>query len=454
MMQWLKQIDWFGIRLTQQAEEQSDPLDFAQDADRYMIAQKPLRAMMLLRITLVAVLVFIGWAALTQVEEITRGDGRVVPSLQLQVLQSLDGGIVSSIMVHEGDVVQADQPLIQIDSTRFESSVKESRAQYISLVAKAERLKALSEGRAFREPAEAKPEDVAVIEQERRSYDSSMNELQAQVSIARQQLEQRQQELTEARAKKEQATQGYDLAAKELAVTKPLITSGAVSEVDLLRLERDVARFSGEREIANAQISRSQASIGEAKRKIEEVELNFRNEYRKELTDTMGKLNSLSAGSVGLSDKVKHSTIRAPLKGLIKRLLVNTVGGVVQPGKDLIEIVPAEDTLQLEAKVLPRDIGFLHPGQSAIVKFTAYDFSIYGGLEARVESIGADSITDEKGNTFFIVRVRTLKPKLGENLPIIPGMMAEVDIMTGKKSILTYLLKPILRSKQIALTER
>jgi adhesin transport system membrane fusion protein len=187
---------------------------------------------------------------------------------------------------------------------------------------------------------------------------------------------------------------------------------------------------------------------------VEEVELNFRNDARKDLAETLGKLNAISENAVGLADRVKHSAIRSPVKGTVKRLLVNTVGGVVQPGKDLVEVVPLEDALLLETKVLPKDIAFLRPKQRAVVKFTAYDFSIYGGLDATLEQIGADSLTDEKGNTYFVVRVRTGKSSLGENLPVIPGMVAEVDIVTGQKSILAYLLKPVLRAKQAALTER
>ena len=168
----------------------------------------------------------------------------------------------------------------------------------------------------------------------------------------------------------------------------------------------------------------------------------------------MAKINSLAEGSVGLSDKVTRSVLRAPVKGTVKRLLINTVGGVVQPGKDVVEVVPLEDNLLLEARVQPRDIAFLRPGQKAIVKFTAYDFSIYGGLEGKLEHIGADSVIDEKGNAFYTVRVRTNQPSLGANLPVIPGMVAEVDIVTGEKSVLTYLLKPVLRAKARAFSER
>ncbi|MBI4995390.1 MAG: HlyD family type I secretion periplasmic adaptor subunit [Rhodocyclales bacterium] len=428
--------------------------DFIADADYYMIYQEPLRARLLVRTIGIVVAVSVILASVIQIDEITRGEGKVIPSRQLQVLQSLDGGIVSEIAVQEGQVVEADQLLLQIDSTRFESSAREGQAQYSSLAAKAARLRALAEGKRFEPPAETLKAEPEIVEEERRLYEARASELEAQLSISRQQLTQRQEELSEVRAKRDQASQAYDLSARELSVTRPLLASGAVSEVELLRLERDVARFRGERDMATAQIARVQSAVAEAGKKIQEVELNFRNEARKELAETLGKLNALTETNVGLADKVKHSGIRSPVRGTVKRLLVNTVGGVVQPGKDIVEIVPLEDALLLEAKVLPRDIAFLRPGQKSIVKFTAYDFSIYGGLEGRLEQIGADSLTDEKGNTYYIVRVRTDRPSLGLNLPIIPGMVAEVDIVTGQKSILSYLLKPVLRAKQAALTER
>lgn len=435
--------------------EEIEAVDFATDADLAMLRQEPLRARVLLRTIGIVVVLFLLWAAVAQLDEVTRGEGKVIPSKQLQVLQSIDGGLVSEILVKEGDVVNPNQLLIKIDETRFVSSVKENQAQYLGLVAKAARLRAISEGKPFVPPPDVLKADPSIVQQERQFFEARNDELNAAISIARQQLAQRHQELNEAQAKKSQAAQGYDLTSKELSVTRPLISSGAVSEVELLRLERDVSRYRGEREMASAQISRIQAAINEAQRKIEEVELTFRNEASKELSETMAKLNSLAEGSVALSDRVKQSSIRSPVKGTVKRLLVNTVGGVVQPGKDMIEIVPLEDALLLEAKVQPRDIAFLRPGQPVMVKFTAYDFSIYGGLDGTLEHIGADSVMDEKGNAFYTVRVRTSKPGFGDaNLPIIPGMVAEVDILTGKKSVLAYLIKPVLRAKSVALTER
>lgn len=432
-----------------------EAVDFATDADVAMLRQEPLRARVLLRLIGLVFVLFFVWAALAKLDEVTRGEGKVIPSRQIQVLQSLDGGIVEEILVREGEVVQADQLLIKIDETRFVSSVKENRVQYLGLVAKAARLKAISEGKVYEPPEEVVKEAPEIVEQEFQLYEAKKAEMTASISIAQQQLSQRRQELNEAQARRAQASQGYELTSKELSVTRPLINSGAVSEVELLRLERDVSRYRGERDMASAQITRIQSAINEAQRKIEEVELSIRNDAGKELSETMAKLNSLAEGSVALSDRVKQSSIRSPVKGTVKRLLVNTVGGVVQPGKDMIEIVPLEDALLLEAKVLPRDIAFLRPGQPALVKFTAYDFSIYGGLDGTLEHIGADTVMDDKGNAFYIVRVRTSKPGFGDaNLPIIPGMVAEVDILTGKKSVLAYLLKPVLRAKQVALSER
>lgn len=436
-------------------EEEVGLVDFSRDGEAAILQQEPLRARILIRLIAWAIGIFLVWAALAQVDEVTRGSGKVIPSRQVQIIQSVDGGIVSEILVKEGDLVQQDQLLMQIDQTRFVSSVRESRAQYLSLQARAARLRALADGVPFVPPEDVLKEDPETVRQEEQLYEARRSELEAGIAIARQQLAQRQQELAEVRAKRDQAAQGYELTSKELAVTRPLIQSGAVSEVELLRLERDVVRYRGERDMAGAQIARIQASISEAQRKIEERELTFRNEAGKELSETMGKLNALSETEVGLSDRVKHSAIRSPVKGAVKRLLVNTVGGVVQPGKEVVEIVPVEDALLLEARVQPKDIAFLRPGQHALVRFTAYDFAVYGGLEGTLEHIGADTVTDDEGNAFYVVRVRTTRPDFGNaNLAIMPGMVADVDIMTGKKSVLSYLLKPILRAKTYAMSER
>jgi adhesin transport system membrane fusion protein len=448
----LRLIDDLPERIFPAGKERKQ--DFSIDTDLAIIQQEPLRARSVLLMVAVAIIIAVVWAAYSNIDEVTRGEGKVIPSRQLQVLQSLDGGVVSEILVREGDIVEEEQILLRIDQTRFVSSVRESRAQALSLQAKAARLRALTDDVPLVMPPEVIKEDPKTADEESRLYESRRIELRTTISIARQQLSQRQQELAEARARYTQAASAYQLSSRELAVTKPLIASGAVSEVELLRLERDTSRFRGERDMASAQISRIQSAINEANHKIEEVSLAFRNEAGKELAETMTRLNSLSESSVGLADKVERTVLRSPVKGTVKRLLVNTVGGVVQPGRDIVEIVPLEDALLLEARVQPRDIAFLRPGQKVMVKFTAYDFAIYGGLEGTLEHIGADTVIDEKGNAFYTVRVRTNRPQIGNDMPIIPGMVAEVDILTGEKSILTYLLKPVLRAKARAFTER
>ncbi len=435
-------------------EDQMLARDFAADADAAMIAQDPLRARKAIKSVGIALAVFLLWATFANVDEVTKGDGKVIPSRQLQVVQSLDGGIVSEILAKEGDTVREGQIIIKVDPTRFVSSFKESRATYLALLAKGARLRAIADGTQFLIPPEVLTEDPELAEQERLAFTQRKAELDEKIGIAREQLSQRTNELGEARARYESASQGYELTSRELNLTKPLIQSGAVSDVELLRLQRDVSRYAGERGQAASQISRLQAAINEAQKKIQDVELEFKNQARNELADIQAKINSLGEGSVALSDKVKQADIKSPVNGTIKRIMFNTVGGVIQPGKDIVEVVPLEDALLFEARVLPKDIAFLRPGQKANVKLTAYDFTIYGGLEGTLEHISADSVLDEKGNAFYVVRVRTKRANLGANLPIIPGMTAEVDILTGQKTILGYLLKPVLRAKQYALTER
>lgn len=457
---WAKFYAWCSLHMDKvfsqlERTHQEKDLDFDSNADWAIKEQTPHGARTFVWLSGGAVLVLLLWAYFAELDEVTRGEGKVIPSRQVQVLQSMDGGIVSEILVKEGQTVHMGELLLKVDPTRMVSSLRENRSQYFSLLAKGARLRALAEGARFLPPAEVAKGTPEIVEQERALYESRRAELDATIGVARQQLSQRTQELVSIRAKREQASQSYNLTARELEMTRPLAKSGAISDVELLRLERDVARYRGERDSANSDIPRLESAINEATRKMQEVELTFRNVARSELSETNAKLNALSEGSTALEDRVKQTEIRSPVNGTVKQLKINTVGGVVQPGKDVIEVVPSDDALVLEARVLPRDIAFLRPGQKALVKFTAYDFATYGGLEATLEHIGADTVVDEKGNAFFIVRVRTLSTSIGtQQFPIIPGMVAEVDILTGKKSVLSYLLKPILRAKAKAMTER
>ena len=437
---------------------EADPAGFRSfeaEAQQVMSRDKTHRAQVIVRAAVLTVVVLLVWASLAHVQEVTRGEGKVIPSKQLQIVQSLDGGVVSEILVREGQVVDAGQLLLKIDETRATSGVRESAAQGFALRARQARLRALAEGSAFVAPAmRNEAEEGRILAEERSLYDAKMNELRNLLGINQQQLAQRQQELGEMRARKSSADRSLELNQQELTKTKPLLATGAVSEVDILRLDREVSRSRGESEQAAAQISRVQAAIGEAQRKSQETELAFRNEARRDLAEVMGKLNALNEGAVALTDRVDKAQVKSPVRGRVQRLFANTVGGVVQPGKDIVEIVPLDDNLVLEAKVAPRDIAFIRPDQAATVKFTAYDFSIYGGLEAKVENISPDTIVDERGNAFYLVRVRTTQPNFSAKMPIIPGMTAEVDILTGNKTVMSYLLKPLLKGKAYALSER
>jgi adhesin transport system membrane fusion protein len=427
---------------------------FEAEADALISRERTYRAQTIVRASVIVVALLLLWAALAQVDEVTRGDARVIPSRQLQVVQSLDGGVVSEIAVQEGQVVEAGQLLLRVEETRATAGMRESAATGIALRARAARLRALAEGKPFDPPAAKDQDDKRTVEEERRLYASRLSELDAQLAVLRQQMAQRQQEQSEAEAKRTAALRGLELAQQELAQTRPLLATGAVSQVDILRLDRDVSRNRGDAEQASAQIARAQAAISESQRRAQEAELTFRNEARRDLNEAMGKLNALNEGAVALQDKVSKSQIKSPVRGRVQRLLANTVGGVVQPGKDIVEIVPLDDTLVLEARVQPKDIAFIRPDQAATVKFTAYDFSIYGGLEAKVENISPDTVVDERGNAFYLVRVRTAKPGFNDKLPIIPGMTAEVDVLTGRKAVLSYLLKPVLKVRDGALRER
>ncbi|MDG1943799.1 MAG: HlyD family type I secretion periplasmic adaptor subunit [Halioglobus sp.] len=424
------------------------------DAHRAYIEQQPLRARILLYVVAVTVVCLIVWSALAKIDEVTRGQGKVIPSRQIQVIQSQDGGVVTEILVREGDFVEEGELLLRLDQTRSQSTFRENRAEFQALSIKAARLRALVEKTEFKPDAELAQAVPEIVAEETALFETRRAELSLAQEIAQQQLVQRNEELVEITARERQAARSLELTGQELRMTRPMVASGAVSEVEILRLEKEVNQLSGERQQAAAQVKRIESSIVEAERNLHSVENEFNNEVREELADTISRVNSLRETGEGLSDVVRGTEVRSPVNGTVKQLYFYTIGGVVLPGKEIIEIVPADDTLFLEVRIRPKDIAFLVPGQESLVKFTAYDFVVYGGLKGVVEHIGADTVVDEEGNPFYEVTVRTIESRLARDKPIIPGMVVEVDILTGKKSVLAYMMKPILRAKQYALSER
>lgn len=435
-----------------------DDLDFVSDANAAILANSPKGGRIILFGGALFFIIILLWAGIAEIDEVTKGQGKVIPSSQVQVVQNLEGGILSEIQVREGETVKKGQILLRIDDTRFSSSLRESRLQYLALKAKASRLWAEFTGaEQFNLPPEVEKEATHLGKQEKDLFTSRRTELETTVNILQQQKQQRQQELEELKSKEKHLGRSLAITQQELDFSRPLIDKGAISKVQVLRLERQVSELQGELDTTHTALPRIEANIREAEQKINEASLRFRNQAHLDYNTARAELDRLTESNVALTDRVQRTSVRSPVRGTVKQLLINTVGGVIQPGAELIQIVPLEDTLLIEAKIRPQDIAFIRPDQAATIKFTAYDFAIYGGLNAKVEHISADTIADEKGDSYYHVRLRTDKNYLGTELnplPIIPGMVAEVDVLTGKKTILDYLLKPVLRAKERALRER
>jgi adhesin transport system membrane fusion protein len=321
-----------------------------------------------------------------------------------------------------------------------------------------ERLSAQVDDRPLNIPDEVLKAAPSQAANERSLYESRRQQLKDEVGGLQEQLVQRQQELREFTSKQGQYRSQLSLQRQEINMSEPLVAQGAVSPVEVLRLKRAEMETRGQLDATTLAIPRAESAIKEVQRKIDETRGKFRSEALTQLNEARTELNKAESTGRALEDRVSRTLVTSPVRGIVKQLLVNTVGGVIQPGSDMVEIVPLNDTLLVEAKIRPQDIAFLHPGQEAIVKFTAYDYTIYGGLKAKLERIGADTITDEdKKTTYYMITLRTDRSHLGTDekpLLIIPGMVASVDIITGKKSILSYLLKPIIKARAEALHER
>jgi len=406
------------------------------------------------------------WASFAKIDELARGNGKVIPANKIQSIQNLDGGIVSEILTKEGVHVKKGQALMKIDTVRFQASLEENKEIYLSLIAKKTRLNAelkynaQKRMRKLRFPKELKDIDSDYMNIESRLFKNRVNEYSSSIKTLKFQLYQKRQELREIYAKESQLKRSLVLIAKQEKTIHRMVNSGSKSSVELLKTQSQYNQTSGELEAATLSIPRIKLSIAEAKSKMTERDNKFQTEASKELQEVESELKKVSSRLVSDNDKLSKTIVRSPVNGIVKQIKINTIGGVVKSGDTLMEIVPDSDILLVEAKIDPKDIAFINPTQKVIVKITAYDFSIYGGLEGKIIEISADSIKDEDskdGKTYYKVVVKTTKNHLernGEVLPIIPGMIASVDIVTGKKTILDFILKPILKTKQGALHER
>ncbi|EKB7881581.1 HlyD family type I secretion periplasmic adaptor subunit, partial [Vibrio parahaemolyticus] len=453
----------------------NDELDFVDDKTAALLLNTPNSARLMLWVMVLFFVAAIGWASWAQIDQVTVGQGKVIPSSQIQVVQNLEGGLVKEILVKEGQLVKKGQQLLLIDDTRFRSDYREREQQVANLTASVLQLSAsinsvavnrdfniqdweksvvLDYGKLTFPPVleEAQPQ---LTQRQKAEYREDLDNLRNQLSVIDQQVEQKQQDLVEIEARVRNLRQSYQYAKKELDITQPLADEGVVPRIELLKLQRQVNDTRREMTSSELKIPVIKSAIKESMLNRIDVALKFRSEQQEKLNNAQDQLSALVESAVGLEDRVNRTVVVSPVTGKIKTLNVNTVGGVIQPGMDIVEIVPTEDTLLVEAKIAPKDIAFLRPNLNAIVKFTAYDFTKYGGLVGELEHISADTTQDEEGNSFYIVRVRTEKTSFGQDadLPIIPGMTASVDIITGKRTVLEYLLKPILSAKTNALKE-
>ena len=406
---------------------------------------------------LITIVLFISWASVAQIDEIARGNGKVVPNGQNQIVQNLEGGIVSEILVKEGDSVNKDQILIKISNEKSSSTAASNELKSFYLQAQIKRLEAELKKKPFTFK-ETKNEVLRdFLKNENELYLTNKKQLDTQIQILKEQIKQKENELKDARQTIKHLRFSNKTITKEVEMTRPMVKRGIRSEVEFLKLQREQSDSKQKLQSVILSISKIKSEISEIKKKIEETYHLADVDTREKLNETISSLKDLKANSVASTDQVFRTIVKSPLNGIVQKLHVNTIGGSVKPAQDLIEIVPTDYKLIVEVKISPKDIAFIYHGQKAIVKFSAYDFSIYGGLNGDVINISPDTITEEDDKTYYLVRIETDRNYIGDEkkqLKIIPGMVADVDIITGKKTILDYILKPILKTKQYTFTER
>ncbi len=442
------------------ASERQD-LDFARDSEAALFDAPSRGKTRFLSVCLALFAVLLLWATFAQLDEVTRGEGRVIPSSKRQVIQNLEGGIVEALYVHEGDKVTKGQVLLRIDPTGFASNLGEIDAKDLALSAAVARLAveasdADADSMTF--PKELKEKAPEVVAAEMTLFDIRRSGLVNHINVLKERLTQKRQELAELHESLNRLTTGRDIAKQEYKIKFAVAERGIISKVDVLKLEREISDIDGQIATIQQSIPKIESSVREAERLVEEERLTFRQNAQAELNTKLAELAVVKQSLTGAEDRVNRTEVRSPVDGIVNKLLVNTIGGVVRASEPMIEITPIEDSLFVEAHIKPSDIAFIGPGQAALVKLTAYDFTIYGGLEGNVVVISSDSTVDEQTKeSYYLVTIKTTLSTLHkgkESLPIIPGMVASVDIITGKKSVLSYLLKPIVKARQEALRER
>lgn len=398
------------------------------------------------------------WASVAVLDEVTTGPGKVIPSRQLQVVQPLEAGIIREILVKEGQLVEQGQILMHIDDTAFSSELGELNQRRGAFQAEVMRLRAEASG-AAEMPDRSTLSDIAAksYDVENRLFRARQRRLADEIAVLKQQLIQKEQEVREFEARREKILASMKPLERELDLTQKLYKRKVVPEVELLRLEREAIDLRGERDIVLAALPRAQAAYDEVRLMVQNAKASLQADAREKLAQVAADLSVMEEKIRSAKDRVVRTALRSPTQGVINTLAVTTVGAVVTSGQAIVEIVPFDDTLLIEARIRPQDVAFISPEQEASVKLTAYDYSIYGTLDAKVERISPDTTVDDQGEVFYRIVVRTNENVLsfnGEDLPILPGMVATVDVRTGRKTVLDYILKPIRKARHEALRER
>ena len=449
--------EWQAVR-DNWAKEQSDKLHARALAKFDTDDDMPLSKHLLLVAVCSFVVIFIVWANFATLDEVTRGDGKVIPSSDVQALQSLDAGIVEAIMVSEGDIVEAGQTLMQLNAIEATSDLGANQARYLGLLASITRLSAEAEGKGSVEfPEEVMKGAPQSVTEELNAFRANQQSLQTQVNVLQQQMSQRESELREVNTRIADTRGVIALQNQEAEMVRPLVEKGSAPKMELLQLDRTIKEKRAELNSYTSSVPRIRSSISEAQARIEETKNNAKAQAQAELSAKLIEMNEIKERLAALEQRKGRTELKSPVHGTIQEISTNTIGGVVRPGEDIIKIVPQDDQLIIEAKVRPSDRAFIFPGQKAVIKITAYDFSIYGGLDGKLVDISADTIEDQEGNSFYRVKLRTDKTELtrkGEVLPITVGMVASVDILTGKKTVMDYLLKPFRKTLENAMNER
>ncbi len=419
---------------------------------------RPTGASILLLYSIVGlILLGVIWASLSQVEQITRGSGQVVPSQEIQVVQSLEGGILRELLVREGELVEKGEVLLRISDVQFSSEERGTEARALRLRAKKARLTAEANGEDYSVPDDIRESAPRIAENERALFASRQKELASAVSILNDKITASKAQLSELETQRVRMIESRRLLKEELDITKQMVAKRAVPKLEEIRLQREYNDISGQIDAIEDQRGVLEAELASSEKERDSQLDKFKSQALGELNDVSAEISALEENLKSIGDRVDRAEVRAPVDGIVNNLAITTIGGVVEPAMPLVEIVPIDDELKIVAKVAPSEIAFIHPGQEVKVKVTAYDPQIYGSLPGTLERIGANSVTDREGNIFFEVDIRTEKNYLGSAdrpLPITPGMVADIEVITGKRTILEYLLKPLLRARDRAFTER